>query len=96
MWLFLFPNLPALHGNGGKGNGYWWTQTLSEVNVFCPIPRGIKGKQIDCEIKKDHLKFGIKGEKPVIDASLHKEVKPDDCYWTIGKPKKNLASIELC
>ncbi|CAN6705894.1 unnamed protein product [Malus baccata var. baccata] len=72
-----------------KGNGldlekYSWTQSLQEVNVVIPVPTGTKSRFVVCEIKKNHLKFGLKGQPPIIDGELFQAIKPDDCYWSIG------------
>ncbi|KAK8599903.1 hypothetical protein V6N13_060290 [Hibiscus sabdariffa] len=71
-----------------KGNGldlekYSWTQTLQEVTVNVPVPTGTKSRFVVCEIKKNHLKVGLKGQPPIIDGELFQAVKPDDCYWSI-------------
>ncbi|CAN6564777.1 unnamed protein product [Malus baccata var. baccata] len=71
-----------------KGNGldlekYSWTQSLQEVNVVIPVPTGTKSRFVVCEIKKNHLKFGLKGQPPIIDGELFQAIKPDDCYWSI-------------
>ncbi|XP_022723581.1 protein BOBBER 1-like [Durio zibethinus] len=71
-----------------KGNGldlekYSWTQTLQEVTVNVPVPSGTRSRSVVCEIKKNHLKAGLKGQPPVIDGELFQTVKPDDCYWSI-------------
>ncbi|XVF50991.1 hypothetical protein PTKIN_Ptkin04bG0147700 [Pterospermum kingtungense] len=71
-----------------KGNGldleqYSWTQTLQEVTVNVPVPNGTRSRFVACEIKKNHLKVGLKGQPPVIDGELFQAVKPDDCYWSI-------------
>ncbi|XWS48545.1 hypothetical protein CRYUN_Cryun13aG0087200 [Craigia yunnanensis] len=71
-----------------KGNGldlekYSWTQTLQEVTVNVPVPSGTRSRFVACEIKKNHLKVGLKGQPPVIDGELFQAVKPDDCYWSI-------------
>ncbi|KAK6262483.1 hypothetical protein QUC31_008299 [Theobroma cacao] len=71
-----------------KGNGldlekYSWTQTLQEVTVNVPVPSGTRSRFVVCEIKKNHLKVGLKGQPPVIDGELLQSVKPDDCYWSI-------------
>ncbi|CAN1751125.1 Protein BOBBER 1 [Linum perenne] len=72
-----------------KGNGldlekYSWTQTLQEVTVLVPVPSGTKSKFVVCDIKKNHLKVGLKGQPPIIEGELHKPIKVDDCYWSIG------------
>ncbi|TKY74098.1 BOBBER 1 [Spatholobus suberectus] len=81
-----------------KGNGldlekYSWTQTLQEVNVNVPVPNGTKSRFVICEIKKNHLKVGLKGQPPIIEGELYQPVKPDDCYWSIED--QNALSILL-
>ncbi|XP_027332679.1 protein BOBBER 1-like isoform X2 [Abrus precatorius] len=81
-----------------KGNGldlekYSWTQTLQEVNVSVPVPTGTKSRFVICEIKKNHLKVGLKGQPPIIDGEVYRPVKPDDCYWSIED--QNTVSILL-
>ncbi|OMP02218.1 HSP20-like chaperone [Corchorus olitorius] len=71
-----------------KGNGldlekYSWTQTLQEVTVNVPVPSGTRSRFVVCEIKKNHLKVGLKGQPPIIEGELYQAVKPDDCYWSI-------------
>ncbi|WCJ36836.1 Nuclear migration protein nudC [Euphorbia peplus] len=71
-----------------KGNGldlekYSWTQTLEEVSVIIPVPSGTKSRFVVCDIKKNHLKVGLKGQPPIIEGELHKPIKADDCYWSI-------------
>ncbi|XP_027338843.1 protein BOBBER 1 [Abrus precatorius] len=70
-------------GNGLDLDKYSWTQTLQEVNVNVPVPNGTKSRFVICEIKKNHLKVGLKGQPPIIEGELHRPVKPDDCYWSI-------------
>ncbi|KAK9121947.1 hypothetical protein Syun_019564 [Stephania yunnanensis] len=75
-----------------KGNGldlekYSWTQTLQEVTVSVPIPEGTKSRFIACEIKKNHLKVGLKGQAPIIDGELFQSVKVDDCFWSLEDQK---------
>lgn len=58
-------------GNGMDLEKYSWTQTLQELNVNVPVPTGTKSRFVICEIKKNHLKVGIKGQPPIIDVSLY-------------------------
>ncbi|CAN6709362.1 unnamed protein product [Malus baccata var. baccata] len=74
--------------NPNKGNGldlekYSWTQSLQEINVVVHVPPGTKSSFVVCEIKKNHLKVGLKGQPPIIDGELLQSIKPDDCYWSI-------------
>ncbi|XP_061356164.1 protein BOBBER 1-like isoform X1 [Gastrolobium bilobum] len=74
-------------GNGLDLDKYCWTQTLQELNVNVPVPNGTKSRFVICEIKKNHLKVGLKGQPPIIDGELYRPVKPDDCYWSIEDQK---------
>lgn len=76
------PRVPN-KGNGLDMDNYSWTQSLQEVNVNVPVPKGTKSRFVVCEIKKNRLKVGLKGQPPVIDGELCHIVKPDDCYWSI-------------
>ncbi|KAI4325009.1 hypothetical protein MLD38_030444 [Melastoma candidum] len=70
-------------GNGLDMEKYSWTQTLQEVTVNIPVPKGTKGRFVVCDIKKNHLKVGLKGQPPVIEGELYRTIKPDDCYWSL-------------
>ncbi|KAK7384930.1 hypothetical protein VNO78_30633 [Psophocarpus tetragonolobus] len=85
-------NIPN-DGNGMDLEKYSWTQDLQEVNVSVPVPTGTKSRFVTCDIKKNHLKVGLKGQPPIIDGELHKAVKPDECYWNIED--QNTISILL-
>lgn len=49
---------------------YEWDQTLSEVNMYLPVPADLKAKEIFCDISKHHLKFGRQGNPPFMDVSV--------------------------
>ncbi|XBI68788.1 hypothetical protein VPH35_047941 [Triticum aestivum] len=70
-------------GNGLDLDKYSWSQQLPEVNLSIPVPEGTKARFVLCEIKKDHLKVGLKGQPLIIDGDLHKPVKVEDCFWSI-------------
>ncbi|CAE7905275.1 BOB1 [Symbiodinium sp. KB8] len=70
-------------GNGGVTDKYSWTQTLQDVQVSVGVPAAIKGRDIVCDISGSHIKFGLRGQDPIVDAPLAKPVKADDCYWTL-------------
>ncbi|XP_021729092.1 protein BOBBER 1-like [Chenopodium quinoa] len=74
-------------GNGQDLENYSWEQSLPEVTVSVPVPPGTKSRSITCEIKKNHLKVGLKGQPPIIDGDLYKPVKPDDCFWSLEDQK---------
>jgi hypothetical protein len=73
--------------NGLDFENYSWGQSLQEVNINIPVPPGTKSRLITCEIKKNHLKVGLKGQPPIIDGELFKSVKVDDCFWSLEDQK---------
>ncbi|KAG2610625.1 protein BOBBER 1-like [Panicum virgatum] len=74
-------------GNGLDLEKYSWTQQLPEVNISVPVPEGTKSRFVVCDIKKNHLKVGLKGQPPIIDGELYKPIKVDDCFWSIEDGK---------
>ncbi len=82
-------------GNGGRGPGYTWTQTLSEVVLIVELPKGTSGKMVRCEMKEQHLTVGVKGaETMVIDGALHAAIHPDESFWTMDREAGAL-SVQL-
>lgn len=79
LWLLPAPCLsplsapcPAPEPNAGRGadlEAYSWSQTLQEVSVSVPVGRGLKAKQLDVAIGKQHLRVGVKGQPPILDVS---------------------------
>jgi hypothetical protein len=39
------------------------------VTVNIPVGAGVKARQLDVAIAKQHLRVGVKGEAPIIDVS---------------------------
>ncbi|CAL9201147.1 unnamed protein product [Musa hybrid cultivar] len=70
-------------GNGLDFDNYSWTQTLQEVTVNIPVPQGTRSRFVTCEIKKTHLKVGLKGQPLIIDGDFYQSVKTEDCFWNI-------------
>lgn len=75
--------LPPSAGNGYDFGSYSFVQTLAEVTVSVPLPAGTRAKMCDVEIKRNHLRVGLKGEPPVLDDALHEPVKVEDCLWNV-------------
>lgn len=74
-------------GNGLDMENYSWGQSLQEVTINIPVPPGTKSKFIACEIKKDHLKVGLKGQPPIIDGDLYQSLKVDESFWSLEDQK---------
>ncbi|KAJ1696143.1 hypothetical protein LUZ63_004655 [Rhynchospora breviuscula] len=74
-------------GNGLDLEKYSWTQTLQEVTITIPVPPGTKSRFVSCDIKRNHLKVGLKGQPAVLQGELYNAVKVDDCFWSIEDGK---------
>ncbi|XP_073292915.1 protein BOBBER 1-like [Primulina huaijiensis] len=74
-------------GNGLDMEKYSWGQSLQEVNITVPVPSGTKSRFITCEIKKQYIKVGLKGQPPVIEGDLFHPVKVEDCFWSLEDQK---------
>lgn len=67
-----------------KGKNYTWSQSISDVSIILPIPEGTTGKQVDWSIKATSIKFGIRGQTPLLEGELYGAIKPDESAWTVG------------
>jgi len=85
-------------GNGGSGSGYSWTQTLKQVEITVPFPRGVKGRDIDCKVTSTTLSIGLKRKAPIIKGKLSKPCRPSDMIWTLDDDTESdgrIVTIEL-
>ena len=81
--------------NGARTDKYTWEQTLNDVTITVPVPAGTKARDVVCVISKGHLRVGLKGGDPVIDADfplddrngqqVWEKVRADESYWNLGK-----------
>ncbi|KAL8127819.1 protein BOBBER 1-like [Apium graveolens] len=74
-------------GNGLDMENYSWGQSLQEVTINIPVPLGTKSRSISFEMKKKHLKVGLKGQPPIIDGELYQPIKLDDSIWSLEDQK---------
>lgn len=81
----LFNILPAPNeGNGADLSLYSWTQTLSEVSITIPVPKGTKGSMCSISISRSALKAGLKNAPAFLDGLLYAPVVVDECLWNIS------------
>jgi len=80
--------------NSGNGftfeNGQSWVQTLQDVTYTIPVPAGTKARDCNVDIRKTHLKVGLKSPNSsdssfIIDDDLYKEIAVEDSFWNISK-----------
>ena len=63
--VLFYPAEPTA-GNGADLGRYSFTQTLSEVSIQVPVPKGIKARDMAIAIKRTHLTVGLKGKEPIL------------------------------
>ncbi|MCL7027665.1 hypothetical protein MKW94_009102 [Papaver nudicaule] len=80
-------------GNGLDMDKYSWTQNLQDVTINIPVPQGTRSKSVSCEIKKNHLKVGLKGQPCILEGDFFQSVKVVDSVWTLEDSK--VISIQL-
>ena len=83
-------------GNGCDLPNYRWTQTLSEVELKVPVPANfkVKARDVVVDIKKKHLKLGLKGHPPIINGELFNTVKLEECCWVMEDSKTIAVTLE--
>jgi len=64
---------------------YKWAQELGELDVTIPVPQGTRAKDLTVVLTKKKLRVGLKGQEPIVDGDLCKEIKVEDSTWTIRK-----------
>ncbi|KIW72255.1 hypothetical protein PV04_00462 [Phialophora macrospora] len=63
---------------------YKWTQTLEEAEVSVPIPGNLKARDLIVELKKNHIKVGVKGQQAIIDGDFPHPIQVDDSTWVLS------------
>jgi len=70
-------------GNGCDLANYKWTQTLAEIELRVPLNINLKSGDVKIELKKRHLKVGLKNQPPIIDAETFNEIKVEESTWVL-------------
>ncbi|KAF9088507.1 hypothetical protein BGX23_007293 [Mortierella sp. AD031] len=73
---------------------YKWRQTLVDVDITFQVPKGTRAKDLVVDIKKKSLKAGLRGQTPIIEGTLCKEIKLDDSTWSLEDQKEITIHLE--
>ncbi|KAI9315952.1 HSP20-like chaperone [Dichotomocladium elegans] len=73
---------------------YKWRQTLQDVDVTIPVPKGTRGRDLVVELKRKHIKVALKGQPAILEGELCKDIKVDDSTWTIDNQQEVLVHLE--
>lgn len=94
VWLFKKLRKTMREGKaGGSGKSETvmdWSQNLDEVEIDIPLPRAdTKRGDVECKITARSIRFAFRGdEQPMLDGTLLKKVKVDECnwqFWPVGQ-----------
>ena len=48
---------------------YKWRQSIGDVDVAIPVPKGTRARDLVVEIKKLRIKVGLKGQPPILEVN---------------------------
>lgn len=46
---------------------YSWKQTLQDVDITIPVPKGTRGRDLEVVLKKNQFKVSLKGKEPIVE-----------------------------
>ena len=76
--------------------GYRWREEEDNViAVAIAIPPNTKKRDISSEISSKWWKFGVRGNKLIIDGQFFGRVVPDECFWTVEERCVSV-SVQAC
>ena len=77
-------------------SGYQWREEEDKIiTVAIPLPPNMKKKDISSDITSRQWKFGVRGEKRIIDGEFFGHVVPDECFWTMEEGCVSV-SVQMC
>lgn len=54
----------------------------------------LRSRDLSVDIRKTHLRCGVKGKAPIIDGELPYEIKMDESAWTLDSSRFLLINLE--
>jgi hypothetical protein len=63
---------------------YSWKQSLEDVDIVVPVPKGTRARDLVVVIAKKKLSIGLKGKDPIMAGDLCQDVKIEESTWTLG------------
>ena len=66
----------------GSTDKYDWQQTKTEIDVWMPLPEGIRSKNIKVDVHSKSLVVSLAGDE-YLNGELYDTVVPDECNWQI-------------
>lgn len=63
---------------------YSWKQTIQDVDIIVPVPKGTRARDLAVVIAKKKLSVGPKGKEPIMAGELCQDIKVEESTWTLG------------
>eukprot|EP01031_Cornospumella_fuschlensis_P039675 gene39675-48305_t len=82
-------------GNGGIGDNYYWTQSLTELTIYVNLPSGVRSKNVQVEIKPRQLRVALAGQV-LLEGGLEDPVQTSESMWTLSDGQLLVVSLEKC
>jgi len=82
----------------GKGQGYSWIQTASDITVRLPIGPLVKGRDVEFKLARRKLILGLRGQAaPRAEGTLNADLRnTDDVVWEIeGEGPQRCVTVTL-
>ncbi|KLO17061.1 nuclear movement protein nudC [Schizopora paradoxa] len=73
---------------------YKWQQQLGDVDITIQVPKGTRGRDLKVVISKTKLSVGLKGQDPIMEGELCKDIKVEDSTWTLEDQEIVLVHLE--
>ncbi|EPB86011.1 hypothetical protein HMPREF1544_07169 [Mucor circinelloides 1006PhL] len=73
---------------------YSWKQTLQDVDISIPVPKGTRARDLEIVLKKSQFKVALKGQAPIVEDEFSHAIKVDDSTWTVEDQKEVLVHLE--
>ena len=67
-----------------KALPYSWKQSLQDVDIVVPVPKGSRARDLVVVIAKKKLSVSLKGKDPIMAGELCQDVKIEESTWTLG------------
>ena len=73
-------------GFGAELPEYRWTQSTHYVDVYLPLPLGVKrARQLRVEIKAQTLRVALASGEVLLQGKLYQALRVDHCTWQIER-----------
>ena len=66
----------------------WGKMDIKEISINIPIPKEIRGKDMDIKWDEKKLYVAIKGKEPIINGELFGAIDSDSLIWTVDEDNK--------